>query len=104
MESGTRPETRVPVLVRESKAFFCCPLNVDGLASYELDPQFESALAGAQFGTYQSVHRMQCYGIKIRFLSGCSAGVDRVVRDAVVLNRELEWVNRGQRLFDNLIQ
>ena len=28
-----------------------------------------------------SGHRMQCYGIKIRFLSGCSAGVARVVRD-----------------------
>ena len=26
-------------------------------------------------------HRMQPYGIKIRFLSGCSAGVARVVRD-----------------------
>jgi len=24
---------------------------------------------------------MQCYGIKIRFLSGCSAGAARVVRD-----------------------
>ena len=28
-----------------------------------------------------SGHRMQPYGIKIRFLSGCSAGVARVVRD-----------------------
>ena len=30
----------------------------------------------------RSGHRMQSYGIKIRFLSGCSAGVARVVRYA----------------------
>ena len=65
VESGTRPETRVPVLVRESKAFFCCPLNVDGLASYELDPQFESALAGAQFGTHQSVRCSSKSGVGV---------------------------------------
>jgi hypothetical protein len=29
----------------------------------------------------RSGHRMQCYGIKIRFMSGCSAGVAHVVRD-----------------------
>ncbi len=29
----------------------------------------------------RSGHRMQPYGIKIRFQSGCSAGVARVVRD-----------------------
>ena len=29
----------------------------------------------------RSGHRMQSYGIKIRFLSGGSAGVARVVRD-----------------------
>ena len=31
------------VLIWEWKAFFCCPFKVDGLVSYELDPQFESA-------------------------------------------------------------
>ena len=29
----------------------------------------------------RSGHRMQPYGIKLRFLSGCSTGVARVVRD-----------------------
>ena len=35
----------------------------------------------------RSGHRMQSHGIKIRFTSGCSAGVARVVRDSERANK-----------------